>query len=136
MDEFQPTWFTASPTIHQAILAAVEVRHLDIHYPSLRFIRSSSAELPPSVEEKLRKTFRIPIIDTYDMTEAAGQITSNTIPPLPGKTHSIGLPVDIELAIIDEDRNIIPERNTVGEVLIRGPQVIESVGIEKGKLTG
>lgn len=126
MDEFQPAWFTASPTIHQAILAAVEAQHLDIHYPSLRFIRSSSAKLPPPVEEKLRKTFKISIISAYGMTEAAGQITSNTVPPLPGKTHSAGLPVDLELAIMDEDRNLIPESDAVGEVLIRGPQVITS----------
>src|SRR5205814_1772190 len=37
----------------------------------LRFIRSSSASLPPQVMAKLEETFSAPVIEAYAMTEAA-----------------------------------------------------------------
>ena len=47
MDEFKPTWYTATPTMHQALLAgAADYREIIARRP-LRFIRSCSAPLPP-----------------------------------------------------------------------------------------
>src|SRR5205085_576375 len=47
IDELQPTWYTAVPTMHQAILAQA-AEHVEIlARRQLRFIRSSSAALPP-----------------------------------------------------------------------------------------
>ena len=45
-EEFQPTWYTAVPTMHQAILTRAG-RNSDIiaRHP-LRFVRSSSSSLP------------------------------------------------------------------------------------------
>ena len=47
LDEFQPTWYTAVPTMHQAILARSEMHRQVIARRPLRFIRSSSAALAP-----------------------------------------------------------------------------------------
>ena len=47
--EFRPTWYTAVPTIHQAILAHAALHREIIARCPLRFIRSASAPLPPQV---------------------------------------------------------------------------------------
>ncbi len=83
MAEFRPTWYTAVPTLHQAILASV-AQHCETiaDYP-LRFIRSASAPLPQRVLAELERVFKAPVIETYGMTETAAQITSNPLPPAP-----------------------------------------------------
>jgi Acyl-CoA synthetases (AMP-forming)/AMP-acid ligases II len=70
MDEARPTWYTAVPTMHQAILARADRNRETIARSPLRFIRSSSASLPPSVMTKLEETFCAPVIEAYAMTEA------------------------------------------------------------------
>src|SRR5262249_8218748 len=44
LEELEPTWYSAVPTIHRALLDAIGNRSL--HVPGLRFVRSSSAPLP------------------------------------------------------------------------------------------
>ena len=48
---------------------------------SLRFVRSSSASLAPSVFKALQETFKCPVIEAYGMTEATHQMASNPVPP-------------------------------------------------------
>ena len=79
MEEAKPTWYTAVPTMHQAILSRA-ARNKDIiaRHP-LRFVRSSSASLPPKVIGELEAVFRCPVIEAYGMTEAAHQMASNPL---------------------------------------------------------
>ncbi|MCK5574628.1 MAG: AMP-binding protein, partial [Sphingomonadales bacterium] len=75
LDTFQPTWYTAVPTIHQAVLArAADSREIITRCP-LRFIRSSSSSLPPQVMAALENAFDAPVIESYGMTEASHQMT-------------------------------------------------------------
>ncbi len=120
LDEFQPTWCSAVPTMHQAILGHVQSSPVARH--SLRFIRSSSAALPPSVMAGLESAFGVPVIESYGMTEAAHQMTSNPLPPLPRKPGSVGRPAGPEVAILDEAGRPLP-RGQTGEIAIRGPNV-------------
>ena len=121
MEASQPTWYTAVPTMHQAILArASQNRDVIARYP-LRFIRSSSSSLPPQVIVELEKTFSAPVIESYGMTEASHQMASN---PLRGerKPGSVGLPAGPEMAIMDID-GTFQERGVPGEIVIRGANV-------------
>ena len=121
-DEVRPTWYTAVPTMHQAILARAG-RHPDSLTASrLRFIRSSSASLPPQVMQELEATFGVPVIEAYGMTEAAHQMTSNPLPPAPRYAGSVGLAAGPEVAIMDESGALLPA-GALGEVVIRGPNV-------------
>ena len=83
LDSSQATWYTAVPTMHQAILA--RARHnqgaLDRH--RLRFIRSCSSTLYASVWKELQSVFGVPVVNAYGMTEAAHQISS-VRPPTKG----------------------------------------------------
>ncbi len=121
MDEERPSWFTAVPTMHQAILARAERNREIIARVPLRFIRSSSASLPGPVMEQLEKTFGCPLVESYGMTEAAHQMASNPLagPRKPGK---VGRAAGPEVAIMADDGTILPQ-GAIGEVVIRGPNV-------------
>jgi len=118
--EFAPTWYTAVPTMHQAILARAgpEARR-----SSLRFVRSSSASLPPQVMAGLERVFSVPVIESYGMTEAAHQMASNPLPPGQRKPGSVGLAAGPEIGIMGEDGNLLGPCQT-GEIVIRGSNVM------------
>jgi acyl-CoA synthetase (AMP-forming)/AMP-acid ligase II len=124
MDEARPTWYSAVPTMHQAILARAGRNREVISRSPLRFIRSSSASLPPQVMAKLEETFSAPVIEAYAMTEAAHQMASNPLPPRQRKPGSVGVAAGPEVTVLDAQGNILPAGQT-GEVAIRGENVMQ-----------
>jgi thioesterase domain-containing protein len=122
MREFQPTWYTAVPTMHQSILIRGEANREIIARHSLRFVRSSSAALPPGLMTGLESAFQVPVIESYGMTEAAHQMASNPLPPARRKPGSVGVPSGPEIAIIDEAGAPVPSGGK-GEIVIRGDNV-------------
>lgn len=130
LDLLAPTWYTAVPTMHQAVLTRVS-RHRDIvGRRPLRFIRSSSASLPPTVMADLESAFRTQVIEAYGMTEASHQMTSNPLAPQPRKSGSVGPAAGPDVGVMDSAGNLLPYGQT-GEVVIRGPNVIQ--GYEKNQ---
>jgi oxalate---CoA ligase len=124
LQDFQPTWFTAVPTMHSAILAQALQRGIAERH-SLRFIRSCSAPLPRPLSRDLEKCFDVPVIEAYGMTEASHQIASNPLPPGIRKPGSVGLSAGTEIAIFDElGQPVAP--NCEGEIAIRGSCVISN----------
>jgi acyl-CoA synthetase (AMP-forming)/AMP-acid ligase II len=122
LEEAKPSWYTAVPTMHQAILTRAERNKETIARAKLRFIRSSSASLPPQVMQELEAAFGAPVIESYGMTEAAHQMTSNPLPPRPRKPGSVGIAAGPEVRVMDEEGNLLPS-GALGEVVIRGPNV-------------
>jgi len=122
MDEAQPTWFTAVPTMHQAILSRAS-KNLDVikRHP-LRFLRSSSSSMPPQVIAEVEAVFGAPLIESYGMTEATHQMASNPLPPAVRKPGTVGIAAGPEVAIMGEDGALLP-RGATGEIVIRGPNV-------------
>jgi acyl-CoA synthetase (AMP-forming)/AMP-acid ligase II len=121
MEEARPTWYTAVPTMHQTILTrAGRHKELIARHP-LRFVRSSSSSLPPTVIGELEAAFKCPVIEAYGMTEATHQMASN---PLNGirKPGSVGVPAGPEIAIMDE-AGLLMSPGETGEVVIRGENV-------------
>ncbi len=122
--EARPSWYTAVPTMHQLILTRA-ARNADILAEAqLRLIRSSSSSLPPTVMAELESTFNAPVIESYGMTEAAHQMTSNPMPPQARKPGSVGLPAGPEIAIMDA-AGALQALGARGEVVIRGPNVAD-----------
>jgi len=122
LEEIQPTWYTAVPTMHQTILARAGRNREIIDQAKLRFIRSSSASLPSQVMAELEDVFGVPVIESYGMTEAAHQMASNPLPPKARKPGSVGLPAGPEVVILDGS-GTVQGQGTVGEVAIRGDNV-------------
>ena len=122
LDELEPTWYTAVPTMHAAVLARAEDHAATVAHCPLRLIRSSSAPLPVPVLEGLEATFGVPVIEAYGMTEAAHQMASNPLPPDARKPGSVGQATGLEIAILDESGAAVAT-GEVGEVAVRGPNV-------------
>ncbi|HEV8613435.1 MAG TPA: AMP-binding protein, partial [Gemmatimonadales bacterium] len=121
--EVRPTWYTGVPTMHQAILmrAPKNVEALQGH--RLRFIRSSSSALPPTVTAELERVFGVPVIEAYGMTEAAHQMASNPLPPGTRKPGTVGPSAGPEIRVVDTRGKPVPPGVT-GEIVIRGPNVM------------
>ncbi|HVJ52612.1 MAG TPA: acyl--CoA ligase [Aliidongia sp.] len=122
MEEVRPSWYTAVPTMHQAILGRAARNAETIRNGRLRFVRSSSASLPPQVMTQLEEVFGAPVIEAYGMTEAAHQMASNPLPPRPHFAGSVGIAAGPEIAIMDEAGKLLPPGG-LGEVVIRGRNV-------------
>jgi len=117
-----PTWYTAVPAMHQAILVHAANRPEAAAHTALRFIRSSSAPLPGPVREALEATFRVPVIEAYGMTEAAHQISANPLPPRPRKPGSVGVSTGTDVAVLDAAGAPLPVGEP-GATAIRGASV-------------
>jgi oxalate---CoA ligase len=122
-EDRRPTWYTAVPALHQAILSYKQTNCPDLQTSSLRLIRSCSAPLPLSLMRELQEVFQVPVIESYGMTEAAHQIASNPLPPRERKVGSVGLPVGTDVCVVDQQGNSMPV-GQCGEIAVRGPNVI------------
>jgi acyl-CoA synthetase (AMP-forming)/AMP-acid ligase II len=122
MDEARPTWYTAVPTMHQAIVARAPKNTDVIARHPLRFVRSSSSSMPPQVIQEIEAVFKAPLIESYGMTEAAHQMASNPLPPAVRKPGSVGVAAGPEVAIMGEDGSLLAA-GEIGEIVIRGPNV-------------
>ena len=121
-DAVRPSWYTAVPTMHQALLGLTARNAEIITRGRLRFIRSSSASLPPQVMTALEAAFDVPVIESYGMTEAAHQMASNPLPPRPHFAGSVGIAAGPDIAIMTDDGRILPQ-GALGEIVIRGRNV-------------
>jgi acyl-CoA synthetase (AMP-forming)/AMP-acid ligase II len=122
LESFRPTWYSAVPTMHQGILARTDANREIIARCPLRLIRSSSAPLPPQVMAELESVFNVQVIESYGMTEAAHQMSSNPLSPRQRKSGSVGIAAGPEVAIMDREGNLLPP-GEIGEVVIRGANV-------------
>ena len=118
----EPTWYSAVPTMHQAILARAGRNEEAVGGNRLRFIRSSSASLPTAVMASLEEVFEAPVIEAYAMTEAAHQMCSNPLPPAARKPGSVGPAAGPEVTILDDQGCSLPA-GAEGEIAVRGPSV-------------
>jgi acyl-CoA synthetase (AMP-forming)/AMP-acid ligase II len=101
--------------MHQMIL---EQSQEPLH--SLRFVRSCSSALSPSLMERLEAAHGVPVVEAYGMTEASHQMTSNPLPPRRRIPGSVGVPAGAEVRIVDTQWREVAE-GQAGEVAIRGP---------------
>ncbi|WP_416896289.1 MAG: acyl--CoA ligase [Minwuia sp.] len=122
METAKPSWYTAVPTMHQAILTRAGRNMETVKAVPLRLIRSSSSSLPPQVMAELEETFGCPVIESYGMTEATHQMASNPLPPAARKPGAVGIAAGPEVRIMDLDGKLLGSGET-GEVVIRGANV-------------
>src|SRR3984893_17988056 len=120
LTEFRPTWDTAVPAIHQAILKEADAHSEAARRSSLRLVRSASTSLAHDVLGRLATLFGVPVVDTYGMTESAPQIAAN--PLQRQKPGSVGRAAGPEIAILDGRGRRLPAGKR-GEIALRGPTI-------------
>ena len=125
LERFGATWYSAVPTMHQAIVGATTVGSVRQPTGTLRFVRSSSAALAPATLAQLEAWFACPVLEAYGMTEATHQMASNPLPPAQRKPGSVGLPAGPDMAILSEAGIPLPS-GECGEIAIRGDNVMRA----------
>jgi len=118
-----PSWYTAVPTMHRLIVGEAKDNAAIIERNPIRFVRSSSAPLPPQLLEQLQQTFSAPVLEAYSMTEAAHQVACNPHGAGRQKRGSVGISAGPEIAIMDQAGCLLPP-GASGEVVIRGPSIM------------
>ncbi|WP_019500419.1 acyl--CoA ligase [Pseudanabaena sp. PCC 6802] len=124
VDIYKPSWYSAAPTMHQAILSRASRNEAIVKANPFRFIRSSSAPLPPVIIEQMEATLNAPVLESYSMTEAAHLMATNPLPPKIRKPGTVGYGFGVDVAIMDEDGNL-QERGQSGEVVVKGANVVD-----------
>ena len=108
LQDARATWYTATPFMHRAILAhAAEAHDRSVR---LRVVRSSSSPLPEATRRELGERFSAPVIDSYGMTEATPIASTRLHGPAP-KPGSVGTPVGLEVAALDEAGRVALEKD-------------------------
>jgi acyl-CoA synthetase (AMP-forming)/AMP-acid ligase II len=122
------TWSSIVPTIIKYLLDRAEQEAFDFgddeRLAAFRFARSASAPLAAVTLEQWEQVFKIPMIETLGLTETAGTVASNPLPPASRKPGSVGLPYGNEIIIVDDKGDECPPQ-VVGEIIIRGSNMLE-----------
>jgi oxalate---CoA ligase len=121
LSEHKPTWYSAGPTLHRAVLDRARTLPDAEFSHSLRFIQSAAAPLPDAIHDGLETVFGIPVLDSYGLSEA-GLVAAGSVAPEGRKRGTVGKPWCGELAIKTEDGAIF-EIGGPGEIVVRGPGV-------------
>ena len=126
--EHRCTWSSIVPTIIKYLLDRADQEPYDFGHDerlaAMRFVRSASAPLAAVTLGEWEETFRLPMIETLGLTETAGTVASNPLPPAPHKPGSVGLPYGNEIEIAD-DRGELCAPGVVGELVIRGGNLLD-----------
>jgi len=124
LEESGATWYTAVPTMHQAVLARNPAQR-----PSrLRLVRSCSSPLPETIATGLESRFEVPVLNAYGMTEATHQVACTPLPPGARRPGSVGVPTGPEVGVLGEGGQLLPA-GARGEIVLRGDTIID--GYEK-----
>jgi oxalate---CoA ligase len=121
MEEWRVTWCNLVPAI-LAILSRGEVPGARTA-GRIRFARTAAAPLPADVLRSFESRSGVSVLETYGMSEAASQICANPLDPRQRRAGSVGLPVGVEMRIVDDERNTCRPGET-GSVEIRGQSVV------------
>lgn len=118
------TWFSVVPTIISYLVSGTDIEAKGYRLDQVRFGRSASSALPPSLHRAFEEKFHISIIETMGLTETAGPVLSNPPDPAERKYGSPGRAVGNEARVVDEAGREAP-RGAVGEIMIRGDNVMK-----------
>lgn len=126
--KYDPTWISIVPTMVAMLLSTKRPSFLN--KSSLRFIRTASEPLPAENLKRFEAKFKLPVIETYGLTEAASTICANPLPPYKHKPGSVGKPIGVEIKIVANKKQKAKQGET-GEVWVKGKNVIDHYEADK-----
>jgi len=124
IEKKRPTIFPGAPTMYIAVLQAAAKSKRALDLSSVDICISGSAALPLEVQEKFEQYTGGRLVEGYGLSETSPVTHAN---PIWGtrKIGTIGLPFpDTEAAIIDPVTGKLLPPNEIGELVIKGPQVM------------
>ena len=124
ISEYRCTWFSVVPTMISYLCSATDLKEKDFNVDQVRFGRSASSALPPSLHHTFEEKFGISIVETMGLTETAAPVFSNPMDPKLRKYGSPGPAVGNTAKIINEKGDELP-RGEQGEIMIKGDNVMK-----------
>ncbi|MFV8830389.1 long-chain-fatty-acid--CoA ligase [Alkalihalobacterium sp. APHAB7] len=123
IDKQKVTIFPGAPTMYVALINHPEIKNYDLS--SIEACLSGAAPLPLEVQQKFEQLTGGKLVEGYGLTETSPVAIST---PIWGKRKegSIGVPwPDTEAAVLSAETGEFCEPGEVGEIIIRGPQVMK-----------
>jgi long-chain acyl-CoA synthetase len=109
-------------TLYSALLNAPGFAQLDLR--GLKLASAGGMAVQRAVAERWKQVTGTPLVEGYGLTETAPVVISNPL-NIEDWTGNIGLPIpSTEAAVLDDDGRALPI-GEVGEICIRGPQVMK-----------
>lgn len=120
----KPTMFPGAPTMYIGLLNHPDIAKYDLS--SINACISGSASLPLEVQEQFEKITGGKLVEGYGLSETSPVTHANFIWDQPRVKGSVGLPwPDTDSAILSlESYEELPP-NEIGEIAIKGPQVMK-----------
>lgn len=123
IDKYKPTFFPGVPSMYVAINNHPEVGKYDMR--SIRACISGAAPLPVEVKKRFEELTGGKLCEGYGLSEAPTATHCNPINGV-NKPGSIGLPLpDVECKIEDLETGEALPPGEIGELCIRGPQIMK-----------
>ena len=133
IDKMKPTVFPGAPTMYIALLHHPNIRQYDLS--SINICISGAAPLPGEVQEKFEAVTGGKLTEGYGLTETSPVTHANNIWGK-RKLGSIGIPFpDTEAKIVQSETGDELDVGEVGELIIRGPQVMKGYWNAKEETT-
>lgn len=124
IDKQKPTLFPGAPTIYIGILNSPNLGKYDLS--SVNACISGSAALPVEVQEKFERVTGGRLVEGYGLTETSPVTHANLVYTDKRVKGSIGIPwPDTDSAIFQMDSTEPLPVGEVGEIAVRGPQVMK-----------
>ena len=125
LDDYRCTWSALVPTIISQLLdwKDPKAENRAACFQRIRFLRTSSAPLSPSLHYEFIEKFNLPLIQAMGSSEA-GNVFSNPVPPGANKIGSPGLAWGFETRIVDRSGAEVPIGEP-GEMLLRGDGMMQ-----------
>ena len=120
----KPTLFPGAPTIYIGLINHPDIKKYNLS--SINACLSGSAPLPIEVQERFEEITGGKLVEGYGLSETSPVTTANFIWSGPRVKGSIGVPFpDTDVAILSLDTGEPLEPNAIGEIVIKGPQVMK-----------
>lgn len=124
IDKEKPTLFAGAPTMYIGLLNHPDIAKYDLS--SIKACLSGSAPLPLEVQQKFEQITKGKLVEGYGLTETSPVTHANLVWGEKRVLGSIGIPwPDTEAAILSLETGELLEVGEIGEIVIKGPQVMK-----------
>ncbi|MBW9214948.1 long-chain fatty acid--CoA ligase [Mumia sp. zg.B53] len=121
------TFFAGVPTMYWGLLGALEGSDVtaDQVARTLKTAAAGGSSLPVEIIKEFKARFGIDILEGYGLSETS-PVASFAPLGQPPRAGSIGTPIpDVEMKLIDPEWKEITEVGEIGEIAIKGPNVMK-----------
>ncbi|KAI1357550.1 acetyl-CoA synthetase-like protein [Xylaria arbuscula] len=123
IEDVQPTWYYASPTMHSMVLEESRNRPHALRQLQIRLVCNAAGGLLPALAERIRDTFGCTVLPSYGMTECM-PISSPTLSYSLDRPGTSGIVTGPELSIMNGNSKQVAPFET-GRICLRGGPVFQ-----------